>query len=231
MKEFVFILESIRYDLFMNADLPNMKNIGKVELAMAHGRWTKPSIVSLFAGYLPESKYTGKIWSPNWVYFGFDDLKTLFLNSNAWVHNMQPRNYTEKFFEDPSQTYLPLPDEFTFALKSQHEYDRIVIFIQETHGPYTQAKYKEMLIEQIRQYNHEDVLDPELPQFCMKTQIETLEWVDKEFGKFLNILENIPRIIIISDHGELFGENNKIGHDPSFPFDMKLIEVPLIINE
>ena len=230
MKEFVFILESIRYDLFQQANVPNMKSVGDVECAKSHGHWTLPAILSIFSGYLPESKHTGKIWEPSWVLFGFDNLKTLFLNSNAWVNNRQPRRYDEIFFEDPTPQYLPLPDEFEKAAANQSEYDRIVIFIQETHGPYTQASFKEDLIERIRQYNHENVLDPELPPFCMEAQTETLEWVDKEFGNFLDALEGTPRIIITSDHGELFGENNKIGHDPSYPFDIKLIEVPLLVT-
>lgn len=60
------------------------------------------------------------------------------------------------------------------------------------------------------------------------------DYLDDEFGRFINKLEDQDEledtlIVVLSDHGENLGEDQRVGH--SFSVSNSLIEVPLIIKQ
>ena len=71
--------------------------------------------------------------------------------------------------------------------------------------------------------------DPDLPEMARLRQLKTIEYLDALMGKLLDSFTG--KVYYTSDHGELLGEDHRIGHDPSFPHHVKLFEVPLIVGE
>jgi len=219
--EVLIILDSVRYDQFLSAEVPKMKSVGRAVRAVAHARWTRPSVVSILSGYLPTSSY-GQIWSPSWVMMR--DRRTDFFNSNAWLHGIAPSRMVEHWYPEA----LSLPRMVGDAVEALGEAERLILFVAETHNPYSLNPTEE-LRRGIERFNDGEDL-PEMVERCREEQLKTLRWVDSHLGVLMDSLPEGSRCIITSDHGELMGEHHLIGHDPTFPFHPVLLEVPLIVG-
>jgi hypothetical protein len=185
----------------------------------------------MFSGYLPYSEY-GQLFQPSWVYLSKQmlnetDLETFFINSNAWVGNLQPRSYKEyKYYESHK-----CEDMVIKCLQLMQMYPDVFISLlfTETHGPYDLPEEDEettkKVIKKFKDFNHG--VTNTAPELAGVRQVETIEYLDKKIKPLLDLAD---RVIFTSDHGDLMGEEHKIGHDPTFPQHKKLYEVPLIIS-
>jgi len=230
MRDLLIILDSVRYDRFMEAEAPELKSLGTVHKAYSHGTWTRPSVVSMLSGYLPQSE-AGQLYKPSWVMlspevFHERQVKSYFLNANAWVHNMQPRRYVEKWYPEPFSAPRMVKDAKKI-MESNREFF-VAMLIVETHVPYDYkpSKSSKEIVELFKAYN--EGKDNDAPRIARERQKEAISYVSKLLEPLFSLAD---RIIVTSDHGDLQGENGLIGHDPTFGFHIKLVEVPLIVSQ
>lgn len=226
MRDLLIILDSVRYDVFVKSHCPELKR-GRLYKAYSHGTWTRPSVTSMLSGYLPQSDF-GQIYKPSWVMCGsgmFHDMDTpaFFLNANAWMHNMAPAEYKEKWYPDPysaprmiKDAGLIMNDEFFVAM-----------LLVETHFPYNFTDENTQEIEKLfSDYNNG--IDNEAPRIAAERQSKAVSYLSNLLEPILDIPD---RVIITSDHGDIMGDDgiHRIGHDPTFKFHIKLVEVPLVV--
>lgn len=229
MRDLLIIFDSVRYDRFVEADTPVLDSLGLPVRAWAHGTWTRPSVVSLLSGYLPQSEL-GQPYKPSWVMLGpevFHDrgVPAWFLNGNAWVKNLHPRRYEDVFYPEPFSAERMVGDAVEI-MEAHREFFIAILFV-ETHGPYgfRPGEDQSGVVELFKAYNRgEPNTAPSTAAFRSRRSIEHLD------GLVEPLLDLPDRVIFTSDHGELQGENHRVGHDPSFPFDPCLLRVPLVIG-
>lgn len=225
MKDLLLIFDSVRYDLFNQVH----SGEGTLYKAYSHGTWTRPSIASILSGYLPTSDY-GQPYKPSWVMcspqmFHDQPIPAWFLNANAWVKNMQPRNYVEKEHLQPHSA--PLMMEEAEKIMNSHKRFFVAMLLVETHVPYNHTskidgKARGQLI---KKYNLGE--DNDAPLLARKWQKEAITYLLKLSKPLLNLAD---RTFYTSDHADLMGDGlHLIGHDPTYPFHIKLLEVPLVV--
>lgn len=231
MRDMFILFDAVRYDNYVQADTPVLDSIGKAVKAYTHGTWTRPSMTSILSGYLPTSEL-GQPFKPSWVMLSdqvFHDVerKAWVIHANAWIKHMKPRRYTDVFY--PKQ--YSADDMIRKALQIMEINDDcfIVMLFTETHGPYDlpgepETSWREV-IEKFKAFNHGE--DNDAPEIAVERQIKAIEYLDEKVKPLIGMADSV---IFSADHGELMGEKNKVGHDPSFPFHVKLLEVPLIIS-
>jgi len=89
-----------------------------------------------------------------------------------------------------------------------------MVHTQGAHSPYHHP----------RAWNHhQGELDPRHSAY-----LNLVEFVDAQFGRFLDRLDDDALLVVTSDHGEALGEDGQWGHQIN-GMDL-LYEVPLIIN-
>jgi len=228
MKTLLVVLDSVRYDVFLEASTPNLDSLGNVVEAYAHGTWTRPSMTSVLSGYLPTSAL-GQPFKPSWVMLSREvfherEVRAWFLNSNAWVHNMAPRAYTEKWYPEPWSGPRMVEDARKILKAFENVF--VALLLTETHGPYNYRKdipYEEF-VNKVKAYN--GGVDNDAPEEARERSMKAVEYVDGLLKPLLDVAEGI---VVTSDHGELMGEHHLIGHDPSMPFHPVLLRVPLIV--
>jgi len=230
MRDLLIILDSVRYDRFMEAYAPELKSLGRVYKAYSHGTWTRPSVVSMLSGYLPQSEL-GQIYKPSWIMCGsymFHDreVPSWFLNANAWMHKMAPSRYRELWYPKPYSASQMIVDAKN--IMERHKEFFVAMLLVETHGPYDYkpSKNDPEVIELFKAYNSGE--DNDAPRIAAERQREAISYLSILLEPILEIPD---RVIVTSDHGDLQGELGKIGHDPTFPFHIKLLEVPLVVSQ
>jgi len=230
MRDLLIILDSVRYDRFMEAYAPELKRLGKVHKAYSHGTWTRPSVVSILSGYLPQSEI-GQIYKPSWimldkVMFHDQEIPAYFLNANAWMRNMAPSSYVERWYPEPYSAGAMIYD--AKRIMESHSEFFVAMLLVETHGPYDYkpSKRDPKVAELFKAYNNGE--ENEAPRIAAERQREAISFLSVLLEPLLEIPD---RVIVTSDHGDLMGEEHRIGHDPTFPFHIKLLEVPLIVSE
>lgn len=228
MRDLLLIFDSMRYDIFKNLLYEKTFDLGRVYKAYTHGSWTRPSVCSMLSGYLPTSDY-GQPYKPSWVMlspqvFHDREVPSWFINGNAWMSDMAPRRYTEKKFFDPHSA-PQMVDETISIMKHNKEFFIAMLFV-ETHGPYNYIPQVngEKLGEKIKAYNQGK--DNNAPQLARVYQARGINYL---LGLTRPLMKLSSRTYLTSDHGDLMGEHHKIGHDPSYPFHVKLVEVPLAV--
>lgn len=225
MRELVIVFDSVRYDQMINADAPNLKSVGKVHKAYSHGRWTRPSMTSLLSGYLPWRPEVENPWEPSWAYLNFGEEPRYFFNTSPWCRHLFPLKGIEIPYDPARQAKTIVED----AVKT--DFGTAVILFSETHLNYWCVEEDEDAISfkiRVREYN-KFLPDPDLPEEARLRQIQAIEYLDALMGKLLDSFTG--KVYFTSDHGELLGEEHRIGHNPSMPHHRKLFEVPLIVGE
>jgi len=230
LRDLLIVLDSVRYDRFLEAEAPNLKGLGRVHKAYSHGTWTRPSVISILSGYLPKSEI-GQLYKPSWVMldsvmFHDREVPAWFLNANAWMHNMGPSSYVEKWYPEPFSAVQMVND--AKKIMGSNEEFFVALLLVETHVPYDYepSKSSREVVELFKAYN--EGVNNEAPRLAAERQREAIAYLD---GVIKPILDIPDRVVVTSDHGDLQGECHKIGHDPTFEFHIKLLEVPLIIGE
>jgi len=225
MRELVIVFDSVRYDQMVEADAPNLKSVGKMNKAYSHGRWTRPGMTSLLSGYLPWCPEVKNPWEPSWAYLNFGEEPRYFFNTSPWCLHLSPIKGTEIPYDPARQAKNIVED----IIKT--DFGTAVVLLSETHINYwCEEEDKEAISFKNRAWKYNKGLpDPDLPGEAKLRQIKAIEYLDTLMGKILDSFTG--KVYYTSDHGELLGEDHRIGHDPSFVFHEKLFEVPLIVGE
>ena len=225
MRELIIVFDSVRYDQMVAADAPNLKSVGEVHKAYSHGRWTRPGMTSLLSGYLPWCPEVENPWEPSWAYLNFGEEPRYFFNTSPWCLRLFPMKGRGIPYDPPRQAKTIVED----VIKT--DFGTAVILFTETHINYWYEEEGEDAISfknRVWEYNKGSP-DPWLPDVAKIRQIQVIEYLDALMGKLLDSFTG--KVYFTSDHGELLGENHRIGHDPSFPHHKMLFEVPLIVGE
>jgi len=230
LKNLLIIFDSVRYDRFIEAETPVIDSLGEAVEAWSHGTWTRPSVVSMLSGYLPQSEL-GQPYKPSWLMLGpqvFHDrwAPAWFLNGNAWVKNLNPRNYEDRFYPEPFSAEEMVRDAVKI-MESYNEFFIVMLFV-ETHIPYSFDPQEDTseTVQLFKDYNNH--VDNSAPIVAAERSRKAVEYLDRIIEPLLDYPD---RIIFTSDHGDLMGEHHKIGHDPTMPFHPALISVPLVVRE
>ncbi len=220
------VFDSVRYDQMVKANAPNLKSVGKVHKAYSYGRWTRPGMTALLSGYLSWCPEVKNPWEPSWAYLNFGEEPRYFFNTTPWCRHLFPLKGTEIPYDPARQAKTIIEDV------AKTDFGIAVVLLSETHLNYW---YEEEEDEEairfkirVRDYN-KGLPDPGLPEEAKLRQIKVIEYLDALMGKLLDSFTG--KVYFTSDHGELLGEEHRIGHDPSFPHHTKLFEVPLIVGE
>lgn len=150
-----------------------------------------------------------------------------------------------QFFDE--YQLMPSHNDFNAILdKIKFESDRPVFYflnIGETHYPYTlpgeDAKHLPRIHGVHGVFKHMDDFVMEARNgiegkfFTRKDlagmkekQKKNIQYLDKLFEKLYELIPKNTHIIVTSDHGELFGEDNYFGHGPIF--HKKVFEIPFV---
>lgn len=229
----MLILESVRYDRFLEADAPNMKGLGTVCKGYAHASWTRPSIASIFSGYLPRTEeYGSGPYNPTYrmldKHMLGEDVPAYFFNSNAYAHDLQPRDYHEFFFDETKIQATKTVVQNAREIMKRTKQFFAAVFLIETHVNYhlegENPKLQRDWANYLGRYINGE--DNRAAEIAKERQLRAIHWIDKQIKPLLPLAD---RIIVIADHGDLQGEHHLIGHGCEFPFHPKLFEVPVIL--
>lgn len=228
-------LDSVRYDTYVKAETPNMDAVNKPRRVYSFACWTIPSIFGYLMGFPPigtgrydfipgSKKYS---WAPE--YLTKRAYSTVLLSTSAMMAKLN--SITEGFFRKYWKHFINPVEKGTPALITTLE--RIVVIdpqqphfvfmlLMDTHHPYQWGDGARELI-------------PAEPQKNFDGQVKSIEYIDSLFPRIIRSLSNMgrpTRVIITSDHGELFGPHFA-SHDPSSPtftidFSSQLFEIPLV---
>lgn len=231
----VLCLDSVRYDTYVTAETPNMDAVNKPRLVHSFACWTVPTIIGYLMGTPPIG--TGRDifipggtrhhWAPQQlIEKGY---VTVWLSTNPMINRLD--SVTQGFFKRHWMYFVnpiledtqPLIDKLKKII-AEHSGKPFFIFmlLMDTHHPYRWADGERELIQ-------------DDPQGNFDGQVKSIEYVDSLFPQIIEVLGNTgspTRVIITSDHGELFGPHF-ISHNPAsqtYPieFDPKLFEIPLV---
>jgi len=238
VRDLIIILDSVRYDRFIEASTPNMKRFKFYE-AWSHGTWSRPSTVSIFSGFLPQSD-AGQPYEPSSVMLGpqmfayegedgkkvWRDVPTWYLNANPWTQGIGPAGYAETYYKELYSGPEQVKDAARI-MRTSSEF-LVAIHIMETHAPYYLDPSEDLTpVKSIfRPYNREGA-DNGAPDLAAERSRESIARVDRMIAPLLPLVD---RVVITADHGDLQGEHGKIGHFPTFPFHPALIMVPLVMG-
>ncbi len=229
-------LDSVRYDTYLAAETPNMDAIDLPCLAHSFSCWTIPSII----GYLmsvPPIDYGGGSLIPNsakweWTpdYLTKRAYSTIWLSTNGLIAKLDL--VTKGFFGKHWKHFInPVGEQRApfliaelekIAKEDPQQPHFVFMLLMETHHPYQWAGGSRELLKNDPQGNFDG-------------QVKAIEYIDSLFPQIIKPLTDMnrpTRVIITSDHGELFGPHF-LSHDPSstqYPinFDPKLFEIPFV---
>lgn len=131
-----------------------------------------------------------------------------------WVNDVEEPYFAWLFHLDTHEPYLP-PDDWI---------NRYNLASGDVSRRYLQGLNRKF------RYFKETLSDDEL-DILQELYVATVEYWDTQLGELIQSLRergDEPTFIITSDHGELFGEHNQVGH-PSEPWS-ELLDVPLVIS-
>jgi hypothetical protein len=230
MRQLVIVFDSVRYDQFLWTDAPNLKSLGGVHKAYSHGRWTRPSMVSLLSGYLPHCPEIRSPWEPSWAYLNYGEEPRYFFNTSPWCQHLFPLKGTEVIYDPPRQAKVIVEDLI------ETSFETAIVLFSETHMHYwfgEETEEDKELNKRVWDFNHKPTYSPaedfDIPVTMKLKQRRAIKYLDEQLKPLLDCFKG--KVYFTSDHGELFGEYHRIGHDPSFPYHIKLFEVPLIVGE
>lgn len=239
-------IDSLRYDVFENANLPFLKSFGW-EKAYTHGTYTLPAHMAFFTGKLP-CNYNRGI---------FDNLAIGHRNiqeKQQWrlanpeadrpcIFRLEGKNIIQGFnklgfktigtgavswFNTTNPSYIPAINDFN-AYKWFGEYtfakDQIKFVLDHTKNAQKWFAFLNLgethhpfkLKENEKGIHYGD-------KRCYEAQTRSVEYLDSILKEFFDKLDNVEAYIC-SDHGDCFGEDGLWGH--SF-YHEKVIEVPII---
>lgn len=243
-KNVLFILlDSLRYDTFVESETPNFDAVGKARRVHTFGCFTIPSLVGYFMGFPPIGAGIKTLFPEvpkyKWVprHFKEAGYQTIWFSRNALLLKLDTimgGAFTRHFnffktleYTNVTKTTVQIFNDIKTVVDAKGQQCPIFAstLIMDTHRPYAWGTGSQDIV-------------PTNPELNFANQVKSIEYVDSIFPHIRAVFRNTPRktrVIITSDHGELFGPNYW-SHDPSslkcpIRFDEKLFEVPLIIGE
>ncbi len=217
--DYVFIcLDSCRYDTFEEAEAPNMKGIGELNMAHSFACFTPASILGYLMNFSPIGLDMGRLypyrkweWLPSEM--EKDGYSTAFLTSNAVIPMMDISLngiFTNSFtlhevlkYEGPTTVEAIVADSIEFLEGNQPAF--LFLLLMETHTPMFDGEKTKIpyLIQR--------------PSSVHAFQRRAVEFIDEKLEPLFALLrerDNPSQVIITSDHGELLGPL-RWGHNPS----------------
>lgn len=242
----IITIDSLRFDVAVKARTPNFESLGEPwHCVGAHGTYTLPSHISMFHnGYFPNNNrpeiqgpYNDKkirmfrsaletpagmaivhptsSECPNIVRgFAEQGYRTVGVGGVDWFRLDRPQssfwkgNYFDEFYH-----HLTFTSENRDAFQHQINYCKLLdlnakkrplfffLNISSTHAPYRNGPYS------------------------VAGQIDAFEYVDSLILDLIDLLPRPLHLIICSDHGDCFGEDELWGHGI---YHSKVMEVPMI---
>lgn len=220
MGKVLVVLDSVGYDVFVEADTPVLDSLGEVHKAISYGQFTTPSMAAMLIGYLPRCTVSRCFHNglfPKPFYNVIEEAlrrgwQVYTYTSNPFVEwLLRPRVYGHHpnyHFEYPHTLTYYTQDAVTYLVGLEEDFFAL-IHVMSTHDPYFNGRehfyYRRLSKEESRE-----------------KQKVSLHNVDST----LKPLVDGHDVIVCGDHGELHPH----GH-PTDVFDQKLFEVPIISNK
>ena len=262
LNRLIICLDSIRYDQFLKANTPNIDKLGIVEERYSPGCITLISILAYLHNFAPIkidlsynhnfniyefNNYESNLLTLEELSFASDMFQrpiflpdffkkkrfyNAFLTPNPLV--LQLKHFSQYFDRFTGFEYNHIhsaKDIFSDIIQIIRTNENYFIFslIMDCHLPYFDGKetYPKLKGRNLIKWYNIDV------EKAKKFQIESVSYIDSIIKPLLTELENVE-LIITSDHGELFAEEEKIngkeckryGH--SFPPNNLLHKVPFL---
>jgi len=222
----LIVLDSCRYDSFMDANTPNMDEFGDTHRVWSQGLFTLPAHIAFFTGRLPtdplsELPYVSNNRRPfvlNNLGYKFKIGADLIVDGEDVIDGFNNLGYTTigsggvNWFDGSPATQklihnfkkfdffgpFNIDKQLEWIIENLNKQDKIFLFVNigVTHYPY------------VSPFRSSDDLKNRGER---KFQIEAVEYVDKTIRPLLGLIRDW-KVVITSDHGECFGEDGLYGH-------------------
>jgi len=227
-------LDSCRYDTFMMAEKKHIDSLNtEIYKAYSPAAWTVPSMTAYVFG-TPPMNIPNEYRQTLFLHKEGEDIRrifrfTHFLTPNPYVLKLRRTVFT--FFDDMRgleyDYVFSCNAIFNDAIKIMESERRFIIFmlLMETHDPYWDGSRKHSFLG-IRSRDE-----------FLKIQSKAVEVVDKYIGSLINKIPEKTRLIISSDHGELFEDvdGRRLMHHnltrSYIEFHPKLFEIPFLVKD
>lgn len=217
-------MDSLRWDSFVHADAPNMKNHAKYKRAYSRAGFTAPSLFSTFmnVSWYQSKKENPIPWMKPWVWLPRDLKKegyyTVFVSANPMMELYQWKFKEFDEYVNLKGCIYHAHDIVEHVKRIYEEVEKpkyIFLLLMETHQPYLYLK----------RHTKEYITALRRP---ITRQIKAIEAIDRDFGNMRRYLEGTNTdILVFSDHGDLDLQlEGEQGHGPAL-FHPKLFEIPL----
>ena len=244
-------LDSLRWDVFNAAPMNSFLKQFPHEKAYTHGTYTLPSHTAFFTGKLPCTyngqfdtcarsgrRMTGK---PQWRLMNpeSDGPAVMKLGGKNIVDGFNKKGYhtigtgAVSWFNPNKPAHIPVLRDF-HANMWFGEYTQAakqVSFVADQIASATKKGQPYFAFINFGETHHSFRVRPQdkpVPygnkKNCLHAQLRCLIFLDNMLSGFISHLKNVD-IVICSDHGDCFGEDNLWGHSFYHP---KVIEVPII---
>ena len=238
---YLFIcLDSCRYDVFSEANAPNMKAIGPLKQAHSFACFTPSTMIGFLMNFPPiglniSRLYPYKKWAWLPVELHKEGYKNAFFSPNAVLPlldlNLKGsllREFDEKeFIKYNKETNIEAIVDDSIEFFNANDLTFMFLLLMETHTPMYDGK-KAKIPYPIQN-----------PKSVYDFQRKAVEFTDEKLGPLFDIIKDSGRktdVIITSDHGELLGPA-QWGHNPGdltfynqsrIKYSLELFEIPFI---
>jgi len=212
-------MDSCRYDIFVEANAPHLHDFTDYRQVYSRAGCTVPSVFSLFMNLSWYEAKKDKLipWLKSWAWVPTDlsemGFQTAFITPNKMFELYKPLfKHHFNTYDIPSSPHSAkeMIDK-TIEFFKQDKRKFVFLLFMETHFPYVHPRKMK------RGY-----------RYPIKHQKDSVEILDKEFGRLVKSLEGSnTNIVVFSDHGDLdYSREGDHGHGPG-KFHRKLFEIPL----
>lgn len=245
------ILDSVRYDLYLQSNTENFDKIGEPKVAYTSSCITICTAAQFFGyGFLPFSpdlngwnKYPfGKGRTGHLKKLKKEGYKIIFATTVPYLSPLDTvnplfpflKNYINEYIFDMnvsllSHTIIPKVQEI---LKHIDKY-YLILWLGETHYPY-ETKDMKCPKEELKMINDFNkgliILKEEVIKKIKERQIKCIEYLDRLIGKSIFPFLDDCFVCITADHADSHGENGYFGHGIG-PTHIKMFEVPIVIGK
>lgn len=236
----IIILDSVGYNVFKQADTPNIEALRGTEFprCFSQASQTLAAYYLMMIGHFPYQDGREQIFGRGlWLPLDFKTknrrYQTVAVVSMPYLDRVWGCDKGwDVFLRMPRHNQSTLLIKKALQLIEGVELYLLFLNIGDTHIPYEFGFQKtEWRHEEIFNYRYRGgELDPEYLAYLKRRQILAIEYVDAQLGKLFREID-LPNVTVMvtSDHGELFGEGHiqghGIGHHPT------LFHVPMIIKK
>lgn len=255
MSVVVLVLDSLRYDVAEEALPPQIRALGPLERRWSYASWTLPSHVCLASGLLPHrndgrpassvyresydwwrealglpedalQRFASSLWLPTWC--RQNGIRPQAVTSLPCIGRVSPLSRAWSVFHE-----APVHNDLDAATRmlDLHGWHLTLINTGETHYPYAPAGVTRDLprvsgVRGAATGATSSGLTGADTGRLRKMQAEACASVGPAFDRLMARLAPGTRVVVTSDHGELFGEGGCFGHGPYY--DPALFQVPFL---